>query len=256
MAALLFALAMILQQHLPYDPMKPRPLPGIAALAPEEWLLRDEAFAGQMARRDALVIHARDAVIAMQEAARPAAEELLQEVLGYVQGDPGYGREGGVILRPDGVRVPLDHGDPMGTVARLVQEDLLILEKRGQEHVLVAAALCFPASWSLKDKFGHPMVRIHDPVEEYDTRIARAVQRMFDGVAAGARPFWRFNALWYADPELHAPRRENDRREERFAERADFLRSERQTIRRLDRTGALVFGIHTYVLARADVKGA
>ena len=39
----------------------------------------------------------------------------------------------------------------------------------------------------------------------------------------------------------------------RRAGEAPFLRSERQCILRLPQSGAVVFSIHTYVLARADV---
>ncbi|WP_137701968.1 heme-dependent oxidative N-demethylase family protein [Marimonas lutisalis] len=246
---------MILQKRLPYDPLSPRPLPGIAPLDVADWIRIDEAYAGQMKERERLIAEKRDAVIALDESARAAAEELLDTVLAAVLEKPGFAQEAGVVMRPDGGAVKIDRADPLGTVGRLVQEDFCLLDKRGDEHVLVGAVLCFPASWSLEEKFMRPLVGIHIPVLSYDENIAKRVQRLFDGVQAG-RPLWRFNALWYADPGLHQPRRENDRREERHETRADFLRSELQTVRRLPVTGAVVFSIHTYVLARADVEGA
>ena len=45
----------IFQDRLPYDPQSQRPLPGIQPLGDAPWLTRDEAFAGQMARRDQLL---------------------------------------------------------------------------------------------------------------------------------------------------------------------------------------------------------
>ncbi|SEF99592.1 heme-dependent oxidative N-demethylase family protein [Jhaorihella thermophila] len=236
----------ILQKTIPYDAFAPRRLPGIAPLDSSDWLIRDEAFAGQMALRDELVATRRDAVIALDAAAEPAAQELLDTALTHA-----YAGAAERVTRPDGATVPIDRADPMGTLARLVQEDLCILEKRGGEHMLTAAALCFPASWSLAEKFRRPLTTIHDPVADYDPNIAARVQRLFDGIQPG-RPLWRFNALWYDDPALHQPRGERDGRDPVDSATAPFFRSERQCLMRLPQTRAVVFSIHTYVLTRAD----
>ncbi|MDQ2089075.1 heme-dependent oxidative N-demethylase family protein [Marimonas arenosa] len=245
---------MILQDALPYDPFSPKPLPGIAPLDPADWIRVDEAYAAQMAERERLIGERRAAVIAMDESARAAAEELLDAVLAAVLETPGFAMERGVVKRPDGGAVTIDRGDPLGTVGRLVQEDFCLLDRRGDEHVLVGAVLCFPASWSLEEKFLRPLVGIHSPVASYDDNVARRVQRLFDGVQVG-RPLWRFNALWYTDASLHQPRRENDRRRERDSKGDCFLRSELQTVLRLPVSRAVVFGIHTYVLRAEDLAG-
>lgn len=245
----------ILQKTIPYDVTDQRRLPGIQPLAPENWLIRDDAFAGQMARRDQLLSERRSDVRAMDESARPAALELLDLVLERAY--PGAGTAtGDRVRRPDGVEVEIARDDPMGTLGRLVQEDFCILQKPEgvAEHVLTAAVLCFPASWTLSEKFMQPLLRIHVPVPEYDANIAARVQRLFDGVQPG-RPLWRFNALWYDDPELFQPRREADKRPHRRAEAVGYLRSERQSLLRLPQSRAVVFAIHTFVLARDDAPG-
>lgn len=241
----------ILQSAIPYDVTDQRRLPGILPMPPEEWLIRDDAFAGQMGRRDQLLRDRHDAVVAMDESARPAALELLEMVLATAYPDAGE-----VVERPDGVRVPIDRTDPMTTLGHLVQEDFCILEKPegAEEHVLTAAVLCFPASWTLAEKFMQPLIRIHVPVPEYDANIAARVQRLFDGVQVG-RPIWRFNALWYDDAELHQPRLEAEKRPHRRAAAVKFLRSERQSLLRLPESRAVVFSIHTFVMAGADAPG-
>ncbi len=237
----------VLQTSLPYDPTAPRPLPGIAPLDPDDWLIFDEAFAGQMAERDRLLSAHRDTVLAMGEGARPAAGELLDAVL--TSAYPGAGAE---VERRDGVRVEIRRSDPLGAVGRLVQEDFCILQKCQDEHIMTGAVLCFPASWRLDEKFMRPLSGIHAPVGSYDAAIAKRVQRLFDGVRIG-RPLWRFNALWYDDAVLH---RAHDRREEPDPATAPYLRSERQSILRLPKSGAVVFAIHTFILARASVVAA
>ncbi|PCH66682.1 MAG: hypothetical protein COC12_12645 [Rhodobacteraceae bacterium] len=239
----------ILQTSLPYDPMAPRALPGISALKTEDWLTHDEAYDAQMGERDRLLRDHRPDVLAMDQDARPAAQELLDLVLGLAF--PGAGAQ---VTRPDGVQVVIDRDDPLGTLGRLIQEDLCILQKTDDVHVMTGAVLCFPASWTLAEKFMAPLIGIHASVQGYDAGIAARVQRLFDGVQAG-RPLWRFNALWYEDATLYQPRSINDPETVHDAENAGYLRSERQSILRLPQTGAVVFSIHTYVLARAAVMG-
>ena len=237
----------ILQQRLPYDVEAKRALPGIAPLDMAEWLLVDEAFSAQMAERARLLSERRDDVLAVTDGAGPAMSELLQYVLDWLaENGAGYDISAKEVRRPDGVTVRIDREDPMGTLGHLVQEDICLLEKRGEEHVLSAAVLCFPASWRLAEKIGRPLTAIHVPVPEYDDKLARRVQRLFDGVQVD-RPLWRFNALNYADAVLHQPRSRVQP-----SETADlpYLRTERQCVLRLPETRACVFSIHSYVLAR------
>ncbi|SMX50365.1 heme-dependent oxidative N-demethylase family protein [Maliponia aquimaris] len=241
---------MILQTHLPYDPAEAPPLPGVRPLDPADWLLVDEAYAGQMAERRRLLATRRPEVLALPPEALPAARELLEVALAAAPA--GFAREDDTILCPDGARVPRDDTDPLATLGQVFQEDFCLLEKRGDQHVLTGAVLCFPASWRLDEKFLRPLTGIHDPVKDYDDTLARRVQRLFDGVQEG-RPLWRFNALRYASAALFHPRSVRDPRTPVDPSAAPFLRSERQCILRLPQTRAVVFSIHTYVLACAPL---
>ncbi len=243
-------LRMILQQTIPYDVSKPSPLPGIAPLDPDGWLMQDDAFADQMQERARLLAERRAEVIAHVPGSEAAQAELLDAVLALVA-KQGYVAGPDHVRRPDGVKVPVNREDPLWTMGHLVQEDLCILEKRGDEHVLAAAVLCFPASWTLSEKIGRPLIAIHDPVASYDANIARRVQRLFDGIKAG-RPLWRFNVLHYADPTLYQPRSHHDPRPDQDEDTGPFLRSERQCLLRLPQTQAVVFSIHSFVVR---VKG-
>jgi len=234
----------ILQNQLPYDSDAPRGLPGIAPLDMADWLIFDDAFAPQMHERARLLAADRGAVLAMDKTACLAAMELLDLVL-----DQAYGGVADRVTRRDGVGIAINRDDPLGTLAHLVQEDFCILQKIGDEHILTGAILCFPASWKLSEKFMRPLVAIHDGVDEYDANIAKRVQRMFDGVRPG-RPLWRSNVLWYRNAELYQPRSIHDPRRQHDGAGGDFLRSERQCIVRLPQSGAVVFSIHTFVVAR------
>lgn len=238
----------ILQSRLPFAPwMDPRTarLPGVMPVEGDDWLRVDDAFAGQMAERDRLLASAPETVHALLEQGRPAAEELFDTVLSRLARQPGYRIGTDMAKRPDGVEVPLDRSLPLPTLGRLVQEDLCLMERAGDEHLLTGAVLCFPASWSLAEKIGRPLTGIHGPVPSYDTDIARRVQRMFDAIRV-EQPLWRANALVYVDPTLHQPRREADPRTDRRG--GGYVRSERQCFVRLPQSRAVVFTIHTYVV--------
>lgn len=222
-------------------------LPGTTPISLADWLQRDEVFAEQMAYRDRLIAERTDEVYGMQEGARPAAEELLGMVLAHLEGVPGYERRGDVMRRPDGVEVPLS-GPPLIAAGRLVQEDLAILEKPegGAEHVLTGAVVCFPSNWTLSEKFGRALVRIHLPIESYDETVAKRVQRLFDGVRVGM-PIMRANLLVYGKNDLFNPRAEFDRHRPELGDDR-YIRVERQVMLRLPETLSMVFSIHTYMV--------
>ncbi|MEM6758187.1 MAG: DUF3445 domain-containing protein [Pseudomonadota bacterium] len=241
----------VLQQKLPDDMAVSRPLPGVR---PETgpWVRVDEAYAGQMARRAALLAERPDEVLYLDPTARPAAEELLAAVLMQLPG-LGFVVDDMRVTCPDGRVVAVERAVPMRTLGLLCQADFVIMEKRDDAHVLTGAVLCFPASWRLREKAGRALIPIHAEVAEYDARLAGRVQRLFDGVQVG-RPLWRFNQLWYQDPELYQPRSVNaPRRVGAGMTTGPYYRSERQTILRLPETRACVFVIHTLVLRADDV---
>lgn len=235
----------ILQARLPMTPwLNPRTagLPGVNMLDWNDWLLVDDAYAAQMALKDRLLARHTSAVLA--DGAATAAAEHLALVLARLTNTPGYQVHDTHVRCPDGRFVPLD-GSPLVCAARLVQQDICIMEKRGAEYVLAAAALCFPANWYLAEKIHRPMTAIHGPVAAYNDQIARVVGLMLDKMRPD-RPLWRMNFLIYADARLHQP----ERLTEVTPDSGRYVRCERQSLVKLPQTGAIAFGIHTYVVAK------
>ena len=226
-------------------------LPGTVPVELSQWLIRDEAFEGQMARLDTLLQTSRDAIAALDNIDDPSTE-LLEVVLAQVALDEDYRVGTGEVVRPDGVTVDLGDDHPAVIARRLVQEDLLIHEMSGDVHALKGGVLAFPASWSLEEKLGRSLVGIHEPVVPYSDDVARRVQRLFDGIRPG-RPLMRANHLTYRDAELFQPRREDNRRK---TDGPSFMRVERQCLLKLPRTGAVVFSIHTYVVPLSQLDPA
>lgn len=222
---------MILNSDLPFKhwltPQQAR-LPGISPIPNEDWLYRSDSYAAQMAYRRELVARKRDLVFAAQYGAMAACEELRDLI-----GAPNSGEH------------------PLIDAGLAVQEDLCILQRRGETHILTAGLMCFPSSWDVREKLGRSLASIHAPVPEFSP-VESIVERMLANVPL-ERSLMRANFLIYTDPELHQPRGEGiakpiDPRAPRF------LRVERQVFRRLPKSLAVVFAIHTLVVRAADLE--
>lgn len=223
------------------DPHKGRP-PGLFPLLPGDWTEADRAFAPQMALRDRLIAENPDLVALALPQAADAVAEMVAALSAHLSRSPGYRLRATHLERPDGIR--LDLTPSPRTLGRMAQEDWLILQQPGEreEAVLTAGALCFPAHWNLPDKLGKPLTRVHDPVPGYAGTLAARVNRVFAALHPD-RPLQRLNWSLATTAQLHCP----TPHERRIGETPHFLRVERQTLRRLPRTGAIVFGVKTYL---------
>jgi hypothetical protein len=223
-------------------------------LARADWLLVSDSYAAQMAERARLLQARSGDVLACLPCARAAAAELLDEVLRDLPAR-GFGVTRTAITCPDGREVALDRTRPLQTLGLVLQEDICILQKPAgaAEHVLTGAVLCFPSSWTLAEKLGKPLLRIHAPVASYDARMGARVQRMFDAIRP-EQPLWRANLLRYSNPALYQPRPENAPKDKR--DDGDFIRSERQCLLRLPISRAVVFSIHTAQVRPASLRSA
>ncbi len=241
----------VLQKRLPHppwvDPVRWR-LPGVQPLETAEWFVRDDAYAEQMALRDDLIASRPREVHALLPAAETAAIECYDTMLATLRADPAYGFSGNTVHRPDGVTVALDRTAPLLTLGRLVQADLCIMEAGPDGHILTGAILCFPAQWTLAEKLGRPLTAIHGPVRKYDADIAKRVQRLFDAMRPD-HPLWRSNAILYEKPDLFTPKAEDVADNSATLATARFVRSERQVLWKLPQTDAVIFSIHTYMVA-------
>ena len=197
----------------------------------EDWLMRSDTYDEQREYRWSLMTQKRNDVFRARDDAFYACAELRDIIYNeHPDKDNSYNAQ-------------LDH--PLLEAASNVQEDLCILQKQGDQHILTAAVMCFPSSWDLRQKIGRSIASIHGPVPEF-SNVSHTVERMLSAIRV-EQPLGRANFLIYTDPELHQPRGEG------IAKRVDpkaprYIRVERQTFRRLPETLAVVFAIHTYIV--------
>ena len=245
----------ICQKELPPDMLNLRALPGVQPLDMADWLVVDDVYAAQMCERLRLLNTIPDKVMAKTSDSSSALEEACAMVIEQVQKLGGFEKSGEVMTCPDGRDVALT-GDPLHVMGQLIQEDICIMQRPedAEEHFLSAAVLCFPAHWTLSEKIGRSMGRIHKPVDIYTDDIQRRVQRLFDGVQVG-RPLWRFNRA-HAGPELYQPRSELEFKNYVPDGQPEYVRAERQSLIRLPESKAVIFSIHTYVVAPCENEKA
>ncbi len=237
----------VLQSRLPPDLIAAarQPLPKMAPV-PGPWITVDDAYGAQIALRQQLMAERPGDVLARAGETGAVEAALLAAVQDGLDAHPGFDRQGRAVRCPDGRCAALDPAAPLESLGAILAEDLCLLERRGDEHVLIAAAVCFPAGWTLAEKIGQPLTRIHRPVPPYDAAVAPRVQRFFDAVQPG-RPLWRANLHGHDDPVLYLPQPEAAPKR-KVPEPPRYWRAERQTVLRLTAT-AVLFAIHTSIVA-------
>ena len=110
--------------------------------------------------------------------------------------------------------------------------------------------LCFPSRWRLHEKLGKPLAAVHGPVPLYAERLATPVDRFMAKVKPGHIAS-RLNWSVLDDPAMFQPtgkwreQRNTAITPDNAGERL-YLRVERQTLRRLPQSGAILFGIRVH----------
>lgn len=137
--------------------------------------------------------------------------------------------------------------------ALAVHEDLCLLTQSEGDEVyrLIGAAVAWPSDWHPAEKIGLPLRALHAPIAGYEEQLATGVDRFMATLRPGpiyARCNWFIAATgerrWLPNrpPAAAFAHVTPDNAGETL-----FVRSERQTLRRLPQTGAILFTIGIYV---------
>lgn len=215
-------------RHSPYADAPPDFAIGLSPIEEADWLEGGET--DPAARKDALYETARELVWAETEGSRPAQAEALAmvEAATGLKGDPAF--------------------PPLYAASRLVADDLCLMEKRDGEWTLTALSLSAATFFRADEVVGKHLSALHGPVPNFEDRLLTRVARIFEGL----RPeliLQRRNWTVVNTDALHTPDPAPIRaRIDEIAspDREFFVRVERQTLRRLPRTGGALFTIRVW----------
>lgn len=245
--------------HLPFELGPYRMAMGLTTVPDRDWFEIDALYPPEIALRRQLLRERRPEVFAalpVSDAARAETLDLVTANLTAHHPD-WFSRDGDrLTLHLTADTIDMKSDDPLAIAGSLVQEDLCVIQVEDTVPVFTAAMLCFPSRWRLADKIGKPLGDVHGPVPVYAERLERPVDRFMrhlkDGHIAA-----RLNWSVLDDPTLFQPTGKwrvdaNAAITADNAGEALYLRVERQTLRRLPASGAVLFGIrvHCYRLDR------
>lgn len=146
---------------------------------------------------------------------------------------------------------------PLELCERIVQEDLVLMRPprstdKFDSYAMAAAAVVFSFD-ALPEKLGQPVEFLHAPVPGFEKHLRKTLNLTFASILKVEAPLWRNN--WgispsgeldkplYGSNEAHAHRTVQSPTREQV--RSSFLKVEYQTIRRLPKSGYLLFTVKT-----------
>lgn len=227
---------------------------GLARLDPARWIEPDNALAQYHQNKlNQRALHGAAVYRDLPESA-DAQTEFQALLLSHLTTRHGadYQREGQDLVVPAlGLRWPVAGDEPLWQSSLWIQDDICLLQESPEGYRLTAASLCAASFWRLEEKLGQPLQGIHAPVPGFAEKLAPQVDRFFAHIKPDY-PVWRANWSVVASPNL------NQRSDYPADVRPDaplYLRVERQALRRLPVTRAVVFSIRVYVHPLQQLRG-
>jgi hypothetical protein len=227
---------------------------GLTPQSEAEWLAPDASLREILAEKRGLLGSRHECVFRALPESSAASIELLQLLAKHLPHHfpPIYrfDHKGHLFNEASGetwdVDVPPLH--PLDIGGRLVAEDLCLLRASDEGYRLIGASLCFPNRWLLDEKIGQPLDSIHTPVPGFAPALQRPVAHFFAALKPD-RILARVNWGIADDPTRFQPVCQDTDAAITAANAGSalYLRVERQTLRRLPRSGAVLFTIRTEI---------
>ena len=212
--------------HLPFLQGIPKFDPGLKPIPLDQWLTPDTEAAPWL-RDKTLIMKMMRANVVGGDLDGAAADEVLALVLNATGDTPSQA-----------------FPTALEEAASLVSDDFCILEaERPGDWRLTAGVLCAPTYWTLPERIGLDLAGLHGPVPGGDPGLSARIARVFTGLKPDI-VLERFNWTVQTSEKRYTPDRPGivGKTSEDL-----HLRVERQTIRKLSGTGALLFTIRISV---------
>ncbi|MBE9169640.1 DUF3445 domain-containing protein [Pleurocapsales cyanobacterium LEGE 06147] len=235
---------------------------GLKPLKWQDWIEIDDQFVAYLTRKQELFQDRYPEVFASLSSSEAGQKEVLDLLLDYLpQRFPQYYQRRGDrienILMQQFWNISDFEAKPLDLAGRLVQEDLCLMRSSPDGYILIAASVCFPSNWRLEDKLGQPLDQIHKPVPQYTEKLEDSTNNFFDHLKVDC-PVYRLNWTIVDTSELSLRGSKSfSQLDEITVENAGeklWIRVERQTLRRLEKSNHVLFTIRTYLYPLSIVE--
>jgi hypothetical protein len=184
----------------------------------------------------------------------PAQEEFRELLLAYLltQHSDVFKQQGDLLTAPElDLQWKLSGREYLWQSSLWIPDDVCILLPEDDDYKLVAASLAAPSHWYLTEKFGQPLAAIHKPIPGFDLQLTPSINRFLSHLKV-EHPVQRFN--WSVQPNNDLSWLDNEDDAEQLADDTQlYWRVERQTLRRLEKTGAVVFTIKVIIHSMTEL---
>ena len=198
---------------------------GLRPIESDDWL-RERIDPTELERKRKLLQDPSSGVFAALDGSLPGQRKILDAVRHVV---------GCAVATQDAAPPPIVQG------SLLVPDDLCLMERTDDTYRLTAACVCAPSYWRLAEKIGCTLDDIHAPVPTLNDKLATPMQQFFTRLPDDV-VFERRNWLVHTDATLYQPVSDKWHAIAPDDVVALIVRSERQTLRRLD-AATIVFSI-------------
>ncbi|KAH8698908.1 hypothetical protein BGW36DRAFT_396546 [Talaromyces proteolyticus] len=235
---------------------------GLRKLDMQNWLTVDKNYMKEHDIRHSLLRDERKSVYECLPESRDACDEVLELVSDFLcERYPSMFQ-----MKRDGLKTEIHNSktgetfvfggqesgmESLEIAVRMAMEDLNVLMQNADgEYYLAASATLFPVGWAVKQRIGWTIAQIHGPVPQWKEKIGQSVNKFFCRLTPES-PMERSNYFMETKNlneglgnTLFRPDGLTEQEPGPFMDNI-LLRRERQTFRRLPRTGALVFSVKT-----------
>lgn len=255
---------MSVAKYYPFSAERGRLRLGLSVIEFAEWIQYEEDFEDRINEKEDLIKLKGEQVLSALPSSLSAQQELLGLVLENIQqhhADKFLVSNNEITRREINKNYIIDDftSKPLELISYLVADDYCLLEEEGDDYKLVAASVCAPTWWNLSEKMGKPLTSIHEPIMNLEEKIGRMIRHFLQNLNV-TDCYQRSNWFLFTSKEYCVLPDSFDFYSEMAGINDDnietslYLRSERQTFRRLKNTNAIVFGIKVYVEPISVVK--
>jgi len=224
---------------------------GLHSLAAREWMKPDGDFALFQQHKLEQAELRPDSVFGQLPGSESAVAEFIDSLRTHLlddHSDQYEQRSDRLHHLPSNLTWPL-YTDSLWDASLWIQEDICVLQEIDNEYQLTAASVCSPSNWHPAEKLGKNLSTIHKPVPDYADKLEGRVDSLFASMSP-RKPLLRYNwSLQYGN-ELYW----RDKLAPRDPTAKQYWRLERQTLRRLPITNAIVFSIKISLHERGVIE--